>query len=221
MADVATTIEAPDTAAMGSELDILWEGPDGQGDYITVVTPDAEDRKYGKYTYTRHGNPLKLVMPDRPGDFELRYVSGQSQTVLVRRAIQISEVPVTIDAPDAAPMGRELKIGWQGPDGKGDYITEVPPEAEDRKYGKYTYTRHGSPLKLVMPDSPGEYELRYVSNQSNSVLARRLIVIERVAVALEVPAQVPVSKKLEIPWTGPDGPGDYITVVTPDTGSAP
>ncbi len=217
VSEVSTVLTAADTAAMGSELDITWEGPDGARDYITVVPPDAEDKKYGKYVYTKHGNPIKLVMPDQPGTYELRYVSGQSGKVQARRPVEITEVSVVIDAPESAPMGRELKFAWEGPDGKGDYITVVPPETEDRKYGKYTYTRHGSPMKLVMPDSPGEYELRYVSNQSNSVLARRLIVIEAVAVSLEVPAQVPVSKKLDIPWAGPDGPGDYITVVTPDT----
>ena len=190
---------------MGSELDITWEGPDGARDYITVVPPDAEDKKYGKYVYTRKGSPLKLVMPDQPGAYELRYVSGQSSKVLARRPVEVTEVSVVIDAPETAPMGRELTIAWEGPDGKGDYITVVSPETDDRKHGKYVYTRKGSPLKLVMPDSPGEYEIRYISSQSSSVLARRSIAIESVAVSLELPAEVPVSKKLEIPWVGPDG----------------
>lgn len=211
--DVPAALEAPATASMSSELDIGWTGPDGQRDYITVVTPDTEDRKHGNYRYTRDGSPLRLLMPDQPGVYEIRYVSGQSGKVLARQPIEISQVAVVIDAPDTAPMSRELGISWQGPDASGDYITVVTPDTDDHKYGKYAYTREGSPLKLAMPDSPGSFELRYISKQSRAVLARRPIQIEAVNVTLEVPGQVPVSSKLEIPWVGPDGPGDFITVV--------
>ncbi len=214
---VATTLEAPESAPMGNEIEIAWQGPDGKGDYITVVTPDTEDGRHGKYTYTREGSPLSLVMPDSAGEYEIRYVSAQSNSVLARRMISVAEVTTDLAAPETAPMGSEIEIAWQGPDGKGDYITVVTPDTDDGRHGKYTYTREGSPLSLVMPDSAGEYEIRYVSAQSNSVLARRMIRVEEVAVSLTLPAEVPVSAQQEIHWTGPDGRNDYITVVTPDT----
>jgi Ca-activated chloride channel family protein len=53
----------------------------------------------------------------------------------------------------------------------------VPAGAEEGKYLKYGYTRTGSPLKVQMPDEPGQYELRYVMGQSKRVLARLPIAV--------------------------------------------
>ena len=43
------------------------------------------------YRYTRDGNPLALRLPDAPGDYEIRYVMRQDNTVL-------GFVPLTVTA---------------------------------------------------------------------------------------------------------------------------
>ncbi len=208
---------APDTASLGKVIEIEWEGPDGKGDYLTVVTPDTPDNKHGKYAYTKKGNPAKLPVPDKPGIYELRYISAQSNTALARRPITVSEVTVNISAPESAPIGKLLDISWEGPNNKGDYLTVVTPDTPDHKHGKYAYTKKGNPAKLPIPDKPGAYELRYISAQSNIVLARRAITIAEVTVSLDAPESALAGKTLEVGWEGPNNKGDYLTVVTPDT----
>ena len=213
----AAKLEAQDAASIGKTIEVQWEGPDNNGDYLTVVTPDTPDHKHGKYAYTKNGNPAKLPVPDTPGVYELRYISAQSQTALARRPITVTESAVSLNAVDTAPIGKTIDIQWQGPDNKGDYLTVVTPDTPEHKHGKYVYTRHGSPAKLPVPDTPGVYELRYISAQSQIALARRPITVIEAAVSLNAPDTAPIGKTIDIHWQGPDNKGDYLTVVTPDT----
>jgi Ca-activated chloride channel family protein len=68
---------------------VSWEGPDNEGDYITVVSVGAPDDDYGDYSYTSRGNPAELTAPETPGSYELRYITGQSGLVLARRSLSV------------------------------------------------------------------------------------------------------------------------------------
>jgi len=112
----------------------------------------------------------------QPGSYELRYQNdAEPSRVLGRVAVQVEPgVPVTIDAPDVADAGDRIQVRWTGPNGPSDYLTIVPVDAQDGKYGPYTYTREGSPLTLEVPPEPGAYEIRYQSDRREiGVLARR------------------------------------------------
>ncbi len=68
---VEVSLTAPDTAPIGSVVDVEWIGPDEDRDYISVADPDEKTR-YIRYGYTRHGTPAEVRMPDTPGTYELR-----------------------------------------------------------------------------------------------------------------------------------------------------
>ena len=214
---VSASLTVPETALMGAGIQLQWQGPDYRNDYLTVVTPDTPEGKHGNYTYTREGNPLELLMPDEPGLYEIRYVLGQSKGILARAPIELQAMDTRIDAPEEVAMGAVVEIGWEGPDNRNDYLTVVTPETPDKKHGNYTYTRKGNPLELLMPDEPGLYEIRYVSNQSDQVLARRPVVVTEVAASLTTPEAAPAGGEIQITWEGPDNQNDYLTVVTPET----
>lgn len=214
---VTAKLEAPPTAAAGSELAVTWTGPDNQNDFITVVAPGTAEGKHGKYAYTRNGSPLKIRMPDEPGNYELRYVMGQSRKTLARLAITIGAVEAKLEAPPSAPAGSDLAVTWTGPDNRGDFITVVATGTAEGKYGRYTYTRNGSPAKVRMPDEPGDYELRYIMAQSRKTLARLPIAIGAVNATLEAPPAVKAGNEVPVVWTGPDNKGDFVTVVTAGT----
>jgi len=212
---VNTTIAVPDKAAMGAGIDVSWTGPDSRSDYISVAKPEMEDGKYINFRYTRTGNPVSLMMPDEAGLYEIRYVSHQSKRVLARHTLKVTDVVTTLKIPATATMGENTQVFWSGPDNKNDYITVVEPEAKDNKHGKYTYTRKGNPLALVMPDVPGNYEIRYVSNQSKIVLARETIEVESRDPSLSALMLAPIRKPFRIHWEGPNGYKDRITVANP------
>ncbi len=212
---VEATLETADEAAMGTSIDVVWSGPDSRNDFLSVAGTEDKDGKYINYSYTRKGNPASLLMPDKAGLYEIRYVSNQSKRVLARRSIKITEVQTALETPVTGSIGENIQVFWSGPDNKNDYITVIEPEARDNKYGNYVYTRKGNPLTLTLPDVPGNYEIRYVSNQSKTVLARNTIEVEAKPASLNALVLAPAGKPLRIYWEGPNGNRDHLTVAEP------
>jgi Ca-activated chloride channel homolog len=213
---ITATVEGPEKVGAGGTFEVKWTGPNNRADYITIVPPDAPARKFLKYSYTKKGSPVKIQAPDEPGEYEIRYVTGQSRTVLAKAKIDVLKADVTLKAPDSAAAGSLFKVDWTGPDNRVDYITIVPPDAPARKFLKYSYTKRGSPAIIQAPDQPGEYEVRYITGQSKKVLARIKMEITAVTATLDAPASVPAGSMVEIKWTGPDNKRDYITIVPID-----
>ncbi|CAM5192163.1 hypothetical protein OURE66S_03793 [Oligella ureolytica] len=119
----------------------------------------------------------------------------------------------TIDAPEMAEAGTVIAITWSGPNNSGDYITIVKPEAKDDEYGVYSRTSSGTTLKLQAPDALGSHEIRYVQNEDRKVLARQKIELTPVEATVSGPDRIGAGGTIEVQWTGPNSPGDYITVV--------
>ncbi len=211
--DVKATLEAPPVANAGSEIEVTWSGPDRQGDFVAVVKAGAKEGSHIKYFYTRTGSPGKLTMPIDPGSYEIRYVTAKAARTLARLPVQVQAVPVKLEAPPVAAVGSEIEVAWAGPDGNGDFVTVVKAGAAAGKYGKYFYTRTGSPGKLVLPIEPGDYEIRYIAKQGNKTLGSIPIKLTGVQVTLEVPPVAPVGSEIEVAWRGPDSQGDFVTVV--------
>ena len=207
------TLAAPPEVLAGADFSVQWTGPNNPNDYITIVPADAPDGRYLNYTPTARGSPLALTSLIEPGPAELRYMTGQGAKVLARRPITITAAAVTLEAPPEVIAGAAVSITWTGPNNPGDYITIVPAGAPDGRYVNYTPTAKGSPLAVTALIDPGPAELRYMSGQGANVLARRPITIAAAAIALEAPPEVIAGAAVPITWTGPNNPGDYITIV--------
>jgi len=79
---VTATIDAPPSVPVGSQLKIMWTGPDNADDFITIVTEDAPDGTYKKYVYTSKGTPVKIQAPATTGKYQLRYMMAKSKKCL-------------------------------------------------------------------------------------------------------------------------------------------
>ena len=208
--EIGATLIAPDSAPAGSEIEVSWEGPDYQNDFIAISEAD-DDRGYVNTTYTREGSPLTLTMPVEPGSYEIRYITAQDRQILGRRAIEVTPVTAGITAPDSAEAGSTVEVAWTGPGYERDFIG-VGPADEDNRYLNYTYTREGSPLELVMPVEPGSYEIRYYVNQDRTVIASHAIEITAIAAAITAPGSAEAGSTIEVAWTGPDYDRDFVAI---------
>jgi Ca-activated chloride channel homolog len=201
-------------AGAGAAFEVAWEGPDNQGDYVTVVPEDAPEGAYTSYAYTRNGSPSQLTAPMDPGRYEVRYVAGQGNRTLASASVHITATTASVrPLADEVGAGAAFEVAWQGPDNRGDYVTVVPEDAPEGAYTSYAYTRNGSPSQLTAPMDPGRYEVRYVTGQGNRTLARSVMRVVAVSASVEPPAQVTAGERFEVAWSGPDNSGDYITVV--------
>jgi len=209
--DIALSVSAPAEAIAGAEVEVSWVGPDYPSDYIAVAEPG--DRSYVNFTYTREGNPLPLQMPVTPGSYEIRYVFNQDREIGATTTITVAPLKVTLDAPAIGVAGATIPVDWDGPDYASDYIAVSDPS--DDRYVNFTYTRDGNPAQLELPPTPGTYELRYFLNQDREVVARREITVTAVPAEVTHAASAPAGTELQVGWSGPDYPSDYITVSRP------
>jgi Ca-activated chloride channel family protein len=214
--EATATLEAPPAIGAGADIEIAWQGPDNRNDFITIVPVGEAEGKHGNYTYTRKGNPLEVPAPDAPGSYELRYVTGQSKETLAALPITITAVSASLEAVPAANAGARVDVTWTGPDNRNDFITVVATGEKEGKHGNYTYTRKGNPLELLLPETPGSYEIRYLTAQSKETLARLPIAALPVTATLDAAPVVTAGGKVQVTWTGPDNHNDFIAIATPD-----
>ncbi len=164
-------LEAPDEAMAGAMIEIHWKGPNNQQDFVSVVKQGAREGAYDTYSYTHRGNPVVLAMPERPGDYELRYITGESHLTLASRPIHILPASASLQAPESIELGQVVPVSWQGPGNDQDYLIIVARGSEHNRDGPYAYVRRGKHLRIASPPESGEYEVRYVTGGLKRTLA--------------------------------------------------
>lgn len=172
----AVTLTAVDTAVVGSDVVIEYDGGSNKNDWITVVAPDAAANRYGDYAYSREGNPVTIRMPVEPGTYQLRYVLD-GRRVIGAKSIIVEDTESSVTGPAKVAPEQRFNVEWTGPGNHRDWITIVAPDADDSRYGDYGYTREGNPVEIRAPKEPGTYELRYVLDNKR-VIARAPITVE-------------------------------------------
>ncbi len=209
------SLKAPSSVPAGSIIEVHWKGPASRNDFITIVKKNAPKGSYQNYAYTSKGNPLQIMVPDKVGSYEIRYVFGSKRSTLARKAVTVTPVQASLVPQSEVAAGSFLKIGWKGPNNRGDYISLAAVGAGDDKFLTYVHTLNGSPVSVQVPDEPGRYEVRYVTGQSNSVLARAQVNVTAVSAWVKPPIEVAAGAKFAIKWKGPNNRSDYITIVKP------
>jgi hypothetical protein len=174
------------TASAGSTVTVKWSGPNGPGDFITVVRKGAAPAEYLDYRRTSDGrapvNPVSIVMPAEPGAYEIRYVRGNPRSVLASVAYEVIATSASLDGPASVAPDARFEVAWSGPNNGGDFVTIVAAGAAQRAYGSYVDARSGradsrtgrTVATLRAPSKPGRYELRYVQ-RGTQVIGMRAI----------------------------------------------
>lgn len=88
---VATSLEAPEQATANTLIMVGWQGPGNNYDLIGVFSKGAADdaKPLSSARILNKRNPLPLNLPNKSGEFELRYLTTQSGNILARRMISI------------------------------------------------------------------------------------------------------------------------------------
>jgi hypothetical protein len=171
------SIDVPDSVAAGSPFEIAWQGPDNARDFITIVPAGAPARQYDAYVYTARGSPVSMNAPEEAGDYEVRYLTGQTYATLAAAPVQVTPVSATLDAPATAPARDAVNVTWEGPGNATDYVVLLPVGSDNSANGNYALVSRGPTLKIATPADAGQYELRYVTAGKRLTLGKRPITI--------------------------------------------
>jgi hypothetical protein len=112
---VSATVKGPASAVAGGTFAVNWTGPSNQRDFINIVPKGAREGESGSWSYTSEGNPVTMRAPLVPGEYELRYSTGQSYITLASTSIQITpgkEEPglVGVQLSSASGAGNAVEI---------------------------------------------------------------------------------------------------------------
>ncbi len=176
---VAATLEYSRSVPAGGEMQVTWDGPGNKQDYIAIAKVGSKANDELTYSYTRHseGDSLTIKVPTKPGTYELRYIlNGSPRAILISEILNVESVSARLDAASETAPGSNLVVSWEGPDYAGDYIAISRPGKKG--HDAYTKTSEGSPLIVKAPLRAGEYELRYVMRNNQTVLFRKPLSIK-------------------------------------------
>jgi Ca-activated chloride channel family protein len=207
------TLEFEDGVQAGTEFEVTWTGPDNEDDYITIVPAGADEGTFHDYFYTAEGPTGTLSAPTTVGDHEVRYVDGASSATVASAPIVLVGREITLELPVQVAAGTEFAVSWEAIEAPGDYITIVPAASGEGTYESYFNISDGPTGTLVAPMTDGEFEIRFVSGLDSATMAASTITVTPLEITLEAPPEVAAGSDFDVTWTGPNGPGDYVTVV--------
>jgi len=214
--DMSAGLETVSEAGSGSTFSVIWTGPGNHRDYLAVAAPGDPGNRQLTYAYVEQGSPLQLTAPDEPGDYEVRYVQRLSRTILARQPITVLPVVATLQLASEVNSGSIVDVAWSGPANARDYLAIATPDDPGAGQHNYAYVEQGSPLQLTAPDEPGDYEVRYIQQQSRIVLGRQPFTVLPVVAALQLAREVNSGGIVDVTWSGPANPRDYLAIATPD-----
>jgi len=78
----AVTVRAPPTVEAGTRFEVVWTGTAADGDFLAVAPAGSKPRRHLDWATTTVGSPLTLAAPFKPGDYEVRYISGKDTSIV-------------------------------------------------------------------------------------------------------------------------------------------
>ena len=153
-----------------------WTGPSLAEDLITIALPDSAADEWLQAVPVGGGGKLKLMAPEQPGDYEVRYVDA-SMNILATVAITVRKAQATLIAPQQARSGRLVRIRWKdGTRDPKDAIVISRKGAPLSSSINRRFIRGQSSVMLLMPSRSGEYELRYIQAGGNMIASQPIVI---------------------------------------------
>jgi Ca-activated chloride channel homolog len=214
----SATVAAQGALTITSEIKVAWTGPADRGDYVTFAPVGSKDGAYLDYqtvglkTRGEGKGVVTLRAPAEAGAVELRYVSPiRKASVLARVVLQVGDAEASIEAPDSVPTGSKVKITARGPVGTKHWIGFAPKGSPITAYLQYARpTGAVSEVELMPPSEPGEYELRYVLNERERIIATRPITVVASSASVSGPETAMAGDTVTFKASGPEGSGHWI-----------
>ena len=128
---------------------------------------------------------------------------------------------VTVTGPGTAVGGSIIEVTWEPTAAQGDFLTVVPAGTASGDYGPTQGVNEDMTVAFTLPADQGMYEIRYIHDDSDTVLGTDTLEITKPEVVLTGPEMVLIGEDFTIGWSPTINPGDVVTIVPvgADTGN--
>ena len=219
------TVEAPASAFTGAPVLLKWEGPNRHQDWVGFIKRGGTYHDYFAYVYTEgEAHDASVEAPALAGDYEVVYANDNAGTILARRPITVTQPEVKISAPSTAMAMGHVPVTWSGPGGRQHYITIVKTDAGPKEFNDYVYVNvftEGDPrtVKIDAPSATGDFEVRYISEETGLVLARLPIRLTPAVASLDAPVTTKAAEEFTVKFSGPRGKHDQVHLCPAGSGA--
>ncbi len=218
--EVIASITAADRVPAGVDIEVIAKGPAGAGNWVGFAPPGAPPAAYLDYRYvddrvtSAAGMPITLTPPADPGEYELRYVINERERVLLSRPIRVVAASASVKGPATAMAGDTVEVVASGPEGEQHWIGFAPAGSEPGAYRDYARPQGPtSTLRLMVPSEPGDYELRYVLNERETIVASQPVKVTAATITLQAPASTGAGSAVTVQFSGPRHGSHWIGFV--------
>jgi len=170
--------------------------------WVAIAPAGTAPSVYGSWTFVEDGaTSVKLTAPSAPGTYELRlHGNYPAKSFDIKHTVRFEITTASKPAAGATPLamqrfslvspkvpaGGHAEVVFAAPlhaaSGEKFWITIVAVGSGDSTWGKYDYITDGSRgMKLAVPTSPGDYEVRLHANyprMTTNVVFRTRITVE-------------------------------------------
>lgn len=172
--ELAVALNAPESVGMGGTATVGWQGPGARRDTVAIwdLGIDRQFHAVRVLNGDMAAQTVDIRVPVVPGTYELRYISGETGSVLATRPLEIVPVDVSLEAPARVGVGEAFEVTWSGPGAARDAVQLFDPQARGGEGfpvdSKRVTSGSGSTVTMRPVETPGMYQLRYW-NQDNGV----------------------------------------------------
>lgn len=197
----------PESAPIGTAVEVGFDAPAGMKGQIDLYAEGLN--KSITYSYV-HVDPTgaykksSIRMPGKTGKYEVRW--SYKGDVYARKGIEVLPSEVSLVAPDKAPVGSAIEVGFNAHPGlKGQIDLYAAGLDKSITYSYVNEEASGGYKKssIRVPVKPGKYEIRW--NQKGHVYARKEIEVVDAEVSLNIPETALIGTKVKVDFNAHAG----------------
>jgi len=217
--DAPASLEAADVVVAGSRLKVIARGPYGTRHWVGFAEVGSPAGSYLDWQRLSGAvSELELTSPAKPGSYELRYVLNENERVITSRPITVIDGEATVRGPASVMAGDTYAFEANGPAGDQHWIGFAAAGSAAGDYQDYVRPSTAIPNGVLSaPVDAGAYELRYVLNENERVVASQPVTVTPAQATLRFAGDVVARQALRIAFTGPRGRGNWIGFVRSGT----
>ena len=203
------SLDAPEQVKAGNRFEVAWEGPGNRYDDILLAEPGEKALRTERI---RDNNPVTLIAPIKPGEYELRYWHASRNRVLATHPIEVLSREPEIIAEEAVPISDEFTVTFKDRPENARYSDlQIVKPGEDKALRSQRI--RGESVSIAALSESGDYELRLWNGDNRVELARRPIRFEAVEVAWTLPETIRMAEPFTVKFENrPEGRYDDLVI---------